>query len=157
MPAENTPYAFPDIGPPTLKKDTEGVESSTGNNSIDEKKRLKAISITSSQQDSLCKKQKEIYNELCRTTRELQESNDELTKIHQRISSIQQEIGRLHEELNKTREAIQEQHAILDALASLDLSQTHQLIQKVIERHEANLATNLNNSVNKLFDYNNYN
>lgn len=157
MADRNGSQTIPDIGPAELGSETEKTQTSDEIAVSDEQKRLRAIQITILRREQLLDKQKEITNELLRLNENLKNTSADLVMIHQKLSGIQQKINSHLDVINKIQEDIRALHSILEALNSRNLPQTREVAQKVIENHEANNTTNINDSVIKVFDYNKYN
>ena len=154
---ENTPPKLPEIDTPILMQEQKEASGATKGLVADEGKRLQAMDIICSLQNSAFEMQNSICSELQRAHEELQKTTVELEQKQKSLTSIYESISTLLMKLIASQENVQTLRQLLETLASSDSSTTNQIVQKVIERYEDDRKSNINNSINKVFDYNKYN
>lgn len=148
---------LPEIGTPILTPGKKEVPEDTKTLNIDEEKRSQAIRIITSLQNSVVERQKSLNKELQRVNKDLQKTTDELAQKQQILASIYENINTLLKQLSASQEEVQTLRQLIEALTSSDPSVVNPIIQKVVEYYEADRRSNINNSVNKIFEYNKYN
>lgn len=157
MNGENSPSNWPEIGTPILGPEQKEFQGGAKTLKIDEEKRSQAIKIFARFQNTVFEKQNSLNKELQRANEDLQKTTAELAQKQQSLVAIHENINELLKQLNASHAGIQALYQLIEGLTSPDPSVVNPIIQKAIDRYEEYLRININNSVNKAFEFNNYN
>lgn len=157
MNGESSPSKWPEIDTPILGPEQKEVQGGAKTLKIDEEKRSQAIKIFASLQNAVFEKQNSLNKELQRANEDLQKTTAELAQKQQSLVAIHENINKLLEQLNASHAYVQDLHQLIEGLTSFNPAVANLKIQKAIEHDEEDWKININNSVNKAFDFNKYN